>query len=787
MKTDSVIDFWGIFKFNKGLIIMSNEKSDKKINFEEAAELIKKGVAINLEQLSFDINEQHRKYLDSYQDPDESSQSENSYPIYETKTLLHVAIQEGNIDAVRNLLNNGANLTTSGEKIIYVRKHKELKSSSAYSFSAQWEESESVEVTHEKSTEALVIEKNNPGILIEIIKFNEEKSQRNSSTSSITSTLAQVKFRELKLYPFANFFEAQQAENAFQTYVNDRFFRRNKFNKALKPNKKADLLVKAIEAILTSKINNKIRDDQLEHKKGNNTINFYIQNAVVLDNLSTRSIILALTHMLNKNGHIPTLIFKVGKNHILCTSNSTTKQKGNVNVQAINPDGTIKFLPSVYGDGNGNPKYSIAEKLKKITQTSNNNILELMKSKSRKVSSFSPQQIANEDNAFFLDQLNFLHSVIEVARRGYYKANISDLDKLPVGISQARTSQLLIDGQINIDQAYGLDDKEEFYPSQETLDDYDYKKESPTKTSPKAKYKAPYNAVSGKDLENSHEEVKRKIERINAKYNERYSNNSSSTPFIIEGRNLMRQNLGEQYGSDGESSGGDYSDDESLSNSSGSSKLQFFKPEKSSKGYALGQQKTSLKVVRLSRYQKHNFSYVVQNGNIINNFLESMSLRRGEATTKDNNCLLHSYFQNIQNFFESNYPNLVLKNTDFPDFVAYIRNKLKVNQDAMLSANDEEQGPLILKAIQEYLQKEKFSGKKFRFNLEVLFADRDGDVGIVDNLNAIENGIEREQEQITIPLQIIQVGSNHYEPIFINLSGQHGQRQQATARAPTNQ
>jgi hypothetical protein len=766
-----------------------NTKQEKRINFEEAAQLIANNEVIDLALLDFGVNFEHREYLGNYAEPDSSKQCENDYHIYETHTLLHLAIQSNNVNMVRELLDQGADLTIP-IKIIHVRIHKELKSiSRPDSLSPQYEESESIDVKSEKSTEALVIEKNNVGILIEITKFEEKSRLEEQAISAINKT----SIRDLKLYPFNNSSEAQQAENSFQTDVNDRFFRRNKFRKQLKKNGKAAFLAQEIDKIFKLTSSNNIQDNSLLDIKFNPQLKklefgsdqikvaqFYLKNTIDLDGYSARSIILALTTILNTCHCIPTLAFKIGNNNILCISNPTRNQKGNVNIQAVNPDGTVKVIPSVYGDGNGKPQYSIAENLRQITtKNPGNNILESMKSKIRKVSSFSQGSINNND-AFFLDQLSFLHSIIEVARRGYEQNQngLSNLDKLPMGTSQARTLQLLIDGQITIDEAYGLDTQntqQQFYSPVKTISGYGGKK-----ISPKQKYKSPYGAATGQDLESEHKEVQTKIERINAKYNTRYSTNSSSVLSFIEGRNLMRQNLGEQYGSDGESSGEDYSDDD-LNKAFKISSLQFFKPTKTPKGYEFkwGDQKPSLKFISFSFYKSHNFSYVVQNNHIINNFLESMSLRKGTATTNYNNCLLHSYFQNIQNFFQSNYPDLKLSDKDFEKFVTYVRKMIAKVGGEMLSANDEDQGGEILKAIQQYLQRE-FSGKKFRFNLEILFADRDGDIAIVDNLNEIENKVPKEQGQITIPLQIIQVGFNHYEPIFINLSGQQVQNQQVS-------
>lgn len=356
--------------------------------------------------------------------------------------------------------------------------------------------------------------------------------------------------------------------------------------------------------------------------------------------------------------------------------------------------------------------------------------------------------------------MNFLSSIIEVARRGYENGGkATELDKLPMGIAQERTIQLLIDNVISTDDAYALDEQGVHYDSTKTLSIPG----SPQKTSPKEQHKSPFGAATGKDLENNHQEVRNKINRINEKYNERYDTNS--TMVLIEGRNLMRQCLGEEYGSDGESSGEDYSTDDGSNQIPKIPDLQFFKPEKNHCGYELKNQNPSFKFVTFAAYKSHQFTYPVLNGAFINSFLASIGLRRGKATTDDNNCLLDSYFQNIQGFFKSNYPSFVLADQDLPDFVTFIRKKINKIHDEMLSVNDENEGVNIIKAVQEYLNA-KFQ-PTFGFSVEILFADRDGKVAVVDNLSQIQNAIPT--GQITIPLHVIQVGSNHYEPIFVNV------------------
>lgn len=752
--------------------------AETKIDFNDAVKLIQNGQCPDISKLNFNINEARSVFIGFYQESHDSSQNENKFCIYEIKTLLHVAIQAGNINAIKKLLNNGADLKIP-VTIEHGREQRELRSGNANSLGAQWSDwSFHIENTIIKTSQELVAElakEEKFDAICDIV--NIKLGLPVDEDELIDAFSSKTKFRNLKLYPFSDQNDAKKTENSFQEQVNDRFFRQGEFNKSLKKNSKASLLVTQIENIIGAKTNNKINDKILKNLsfKGNHqqtqVINFYLKNLINLEDFSSRFVILALITILNKYGHIPTLVFKIGNHHFLSIDQSSSNQKGNVNLQAINANGTIKFVPSVYGQGNKSPQHSIANRLKNI-QTKKADILKLMKIKSHKIASLSTPEISDDDG-FFLDKVNFLRSIIEVARRGYYKTQRSELDKLPMGIAQARTSQLLIDNKISIDDAYGLDDNEKFYTSKEILDIHDYEKQSPSKTSPKEKYKAPYGAATGKGLEEDHKEVQNKIERINSEYNNQYKSDQGA--FLIEGRNLMRERLGEEYGSDAESSGADYSDEEvdaikkvkPLQYDKQTGNI-FFKPASSSKTinpkYRIYQETQKI-LANLSffNYKSYQFNFTIENATI-NSFLNSLGLQRGEATKDGNNCLLHSYFQNIQKFFNTNYPGqFVLLDQDFQDFIDSIRDALSKTKGEMLSANDETEGVQILTAIQAYLQT-KFNNR-FGFSLEIFFADSDGDVGIVDNLDQLQ--LQTPQGGITIPLQIIQVNYNHYEPVFV--------------------
>lgn len=337
-----------------------NEKmiAKKKIGFDEAAVLIKYGHHFDLTQLSCDINYENQEFYSTYLDPEAcSGENDGQTPIYKTSTLTHIAIKSNNINALRDLLEKGADLNISS-KLIYANSTK---------------------IEEFKKSEDLAKKNNNPGILFEILKYKEKRlAEQNLSA-------AEVGLRTLKLYAFGNVQQAQQAEYSFQTYVNDKFFQRNKFKKPLKANGHADLLVTQIENILKLKVQSKIRDSALKKIDFNDSeqtkiVKFYVDHAIVLDGSSSRSVILALTHILNEYHYIPTLVFKIGAHHILCVENSTKNQKGNVNIQAVKADGKYEFIPSVYGDGNGKSQNSIATQLNPII-VKKADVFSLMKAK----------------------------------------------------------------------------------------------------------------------------------------------------------------------------------------------------------------------------------------------------------------------------------------------------------------------------------------------------------------------------------------------------------------------
>ena len=80
----------------------------------------------------------------------------------------------------------------------------------------------------------------------------------------------------------------------------------------------------------------------------------------------------------------------------------------------------------------------------------------------------------------------------------------------------------------------------------------------------------------------------------------------------------------------------------------------------------------------------------------------------------------------------------------------------------MLSINDEEEGVRILKEVQRYLLDK--TQTRYRFDLTVLFADNDGEIARVD-MDQIIQGLGH--DGAAIPLRLIAVNYNHYEPLFL--------------------
>lgn len=164
-------------------------------------------------------------------------------------------------------------------------------------------------------------------------------------------------------------------------------------------------------------------------------------------------------------------------------------------------------------------------------------------------------------------------------------------------------------------------------------------------------------------------------------------------------------------------------------------------------------------------FEKKEFNYlnsISQQTNFLDTVLidEQLLLNglyRGMATIEGNNCLLHSYFQLIQDHLESELGNNL---GEFRDFFQYIRQRIGKTKNEMLMINDEEQGIQILSAIKAYIEV-KLS-INVGFDLQFLIA-MDGGIAIVDNLDEFQNQFS--EGEYVIPIKIIQVNYNHYEPV----------------------
>jgi hypothetical protein len=160
-------------------------------------------------------------------------------------------------------------------------------------------------------------------------------------------------------------------------------------------------------------------------------------------------------------------------------------------------------------------------------------------------------------------------------------------------------------------------------------------------------------------------------------------------------------------------------------------------------------------------YKKSKLNFI-SSEEMVDTELSLNGLKRGSATTLGNNCLLDSYYQLITSFSSIHFPEKTLGNLE--EFVEYIRNRLQKNDNEMLIINDEVEGVQVLSAIQQYL-KDKVD-LICGFELKILIAMSDG-IAMVDNVDELQNQFNH--SNLIIPIKIIQVGYNHYEPIFNSL------------------
>lgn len=312
----------------------------------------------------------------------------------------------------------------------------------------------------------------------------------------------------------------------YQKFVNDKFFRLLP-GQTMKANSTSLKIFQELEAIHSA------------NKRHASTV-FYITNAITLDGRYPRSVIIALSHFIRKYHVFPMSVFKIGDTLIKCTP-AESGDPGNLQIQTINAYGKNFFSPSKYSEEEINDPLSIAQALEKTKIKTN--IHEDLRNHNTPINTTKDE---------FLDHVNFLRAIIEVARYTHPKSKLS---KLPIASAQARTSSLLIDKKIVTHEAYGIDRKEEFYNKNKLIDVYG------GTASEVDVHRAPYGAVTGTGLNYHIETVEEKIHRINEKYGEQYAQHPSHVQHmaLIEGCKLHRNKLAEEFGDGNESDGSDYS------------------------------------------------------------------------------------------------------------------------------------------------------------------------------------------------------------------------------------
>nr|MBP7074707.1 hypothetical protein [Rhabdochlamydiaceae bacterium] len=162
----------------------------------------------------------------------------------------------------------------------------------------------------------------------------------------------------------------------------------------------------------------------------------------------------------------------------------------------------------------------------------------------------------------------------------------------------------------------------------------------------------------------------------------------------------------------------------------------------------------SSRKISLAEIEKYKFGFDLWNlrDRKIDTFLQINNLARRSATIMGNNCLLDSIFQQIQPLI----PNVTLL-----EFASLIRERVGKTNGEQLSINDDLEGTQIWTAVQAYLQ--QMTNDLIYFEFSVLFADNEGEIALID-MSGIESALKR--NGIPIPLRIIFVNYNHYEPVF---------------------
>jgi len=321
--------------------------------------------------------------------------------------------------------------------------------------------------------------------------------------------------------------------------------------------------------------------------------------AIQIDGYSARSLIIALVKAMSRRNdekdRFPIVIFKIGNTEILYDSAPTDRQRGNAWV-------SVKDLAShfPYGSTRG----QIDEKLQSVVGIAGTPdcvararmLAKSMREKTHALSTFlqkefnqSGQIKLGDEPAFapvgksigerdmqsqyineqirYLNGLNFLRAIDEPARRLYRDGRaIPGSDSMPIAILQARSNQLLSVGALSVRDVYG-DSVSIDWKDGLTTDGY-------------GKYAHPRHAkygVATGEMTTVHVDImEQKATAINEKmelvvtrspdqiseYEDRLSLCEQVGFFqrVKAGRNYMRGELGDEYGSGSESDHSDYSD-----------------------------------------------------------------------------------------------------------------------------------------------------------------------------------------------------------------------------------
>lgn len=143
--------------------------------------------------------------------------------------------------------------------------------------------------------------------------------------------------------------------------------------------------------------------------------------------------------------------------------------------------------------------------------------------------------------------------------------------------------------------------------------------------------------------------------------------------------------------------------------------------------------------------------------------LQRFGLARGHATSDNNDCLLDCIWQGTSVALQRGQSYEHLRGR----FFAFVKAQIGVSRDARLSMNSAAEGPAILRACRAFFVDQTiFPGHALllNFDINLLLADHDGEIGTVSDVSQITKQHTREDAR-TVFLNIIFVHYNHYEPV----------------------